>query len=233
NGTAAEAGTLVAVEGAADEYYDMTQIQSDEIVECGEAPLPEPLDVTFPIDEAALAGMESMRVNVEEAVVLETYQFGRYGETVVGPERQFQPTAIHTPESAEAQALCESNMANRIKIDDRRSDQNPDPAIHLNGEPFTVDNYFRGGDTFRDITGVLDYRFDEWKIQQTVGAEHVPNLSRPEVPEVGGDLTVGAFNVLNYFTTMGSRGANNAEEFERQETKIVSAIIDMDADVLG
>jgi hypothetical protein len=231
--TAPEPGTLVAVEGEADEYYEMTQIDADEIVECGEAPLPEPLDVTFPIDDADFAGMESMRVNVEEAVVLETYQFGRYGETVVGPERQFQPTAIHSPESAEALELYEANMANRITIDDRRSDQNPDPAMHLNGEEFTVDNYFRGGDTFRDITGVLDYRFDEWKIQQTQGAEHVPNLERPEVPEGGGDVTVAAFNVLNYFTTFGSRGADNAEEFERQETKIVSAIAEMDADVMG
>src|SRR5699024_9388682 len=161
------------------------------------------------------------------------YQFGRYGETVVGPERQFQPTAIHAPDSAEAQELYEANQANRIKIDDGRSDQNPDPAMHLNGEAFTTENYYRGGDPFQNITGVLDYRFDEWKIQQTEGAEHAPNLERPEVPEVGGDVTVGAFNVLNYFTTMGSRGANNAEEFERQETKIVSAIIDMDADVLG
>lgn len=33
------------------------------------------------------------------------------------------------------------------------------------GEEFTVDNYFCCGDTFQDITGVLDYRFDEWKIQ--------------------------------------------------------------------
>ena len=231
--TAPEPGTLVAVEGQAGEHYDMTQIRADGIAECGTAELPEPLDITFPIDEAEFAGMESMRVNVAEAVVLETYQFGRYGETVVGPERQFQPTAIHSPESAEAEALYASNMANRIKIDDRRSDQNPDPAMHLNGEEFTVDNYFRGGDTFRDITGVLDYRFDEWKIQQTEGAEHVPNLERPEVPDVGGDVSVAAFNVLNYFTTMGSRGANNAEEFERQETKIVSAILEMDADVLG
>lgn len=80
---------------------------------------------------------------------------------------------------------------------------------------------------------MLDFRFEEWKIHQTEGAEYVPNLARPNVPDVGGDLTIVAFNVLNYFTTMGSRGANNAEEFQRQEDKIVSAILEMDADVLG
>lgn len=80
---------------------------------------------------------------------------------------------------------------------------------------------------------MLDSRFEEWKIHQTEGAEYVPNLARPNVPDVGGDPTIGAFNVLNYFTTMGSRGANNAVEFQRQGDKIVSAIIEADADVLG
>lgn len=232
-GTAPEPGTLVTVEGEVDVYYDMTQIRAAQISECGDAPLPEPLDFTFPVDADTLAGMESMRVNVAEAVVLETYQFGRYGETVVGPERQFQPTAVHAPNTEAAQELYESNLANRITIDDRRSDQNPDPARHLNGAEFTAENYFRGGDTFRDITGVLDYRFEEWKIQQTSDAEHEPNAQRPEVPDVGGDVSVAAFNVLNYFTTMGARGANDAEEFQRQQTKIVSAITEMDADVVG
>ena len=80
---------------------------------------------------------------------------------------------------------------------------------------------------------MLDFRFEEWKIHQTEGAEYVPNLARPNAPDVGGDPTIGAFNVLNYFTTMGSRGANNAEEFQRQEDKIVSAILEMGAAVLG
>src|SRR5690625_364489 len=70
--TAPEPGTLVAVEGQAGEHYDLTQINADEITECGTADLPEPLDITFPVDEADFAGMESMRVNVAEAVVLET-----------------------------------------------------------------------------------------------------------------------------------------------------------------
>ncbi len=46
-------------------------------------------------------------------------------------------------------------------------------------------------------------------------------------------MTVGAFNVLDYFTSMSSRGANNAQEFERQEAKIVSAITEIDAEVMG
>jgi len=57
---------------------------------------------------------------------------------------------------------------------------------------------------------------------------------------------VATFNVLNYFTTiddsgsicgpdenMGCRGADSPEEFERQRTKIIAAIAEIDADVVG
>ena len=39
--------------------------------------------------------------------------------------------------------------------------------------------------------------------------------------------------VLNYFTTLNSRGANTAEELVRQQAKIVAAISALDADIVG
>jgi uncharacterized protein len=50
---------------------------------------------------------------------------------------------------------------------------------------------------------------------------------------VGGNLKVASFNVLNYFTTLNSRGANDALEFERQRDKIFAALAAIDADVVG
>jgi 5'-nucleotidase len=80
---------------------------------------------------------------------------------------------------------------------------------------------------------------------------------RPAAPEnVGGNLKIASFNVLNYFSTTGDqvagctfhtdrqgnpitvrggcdvRGAANAENFERQEAKIVEAITGLGADVV-
>ena len=57
--------------------------------------------------------------------------------------------------------------------------------------------------------------------------------ARPDLPEVGGTFEVASFNVLNYFTTYGDRGADNEAEFLRQAAKIVEAIIAVDADVVG
>lgn len=48
-----------------------------------------------------------------------------------------------------------------------------------------------------------------------------------------GDIKVGDFNLENYFTTLGSRGAQTAFEFERQQDKLVSALLGFNADVFG
>ena len=230
-GAAQEVGTLLTVRGVVSEHYGMTQISAAASTDCGTAELPTPAELTFPVED--LEPTEGMRVSLPEAVVLETYEYARYGTIVVGPERQFTPTAVHAPESPEAQALYEENLAHRITVDDGRSVQNPDPALHPGGGAFSLENLFSGGDTLTDLTGVLDYRFDTWAIQPTQAAGHADTVARPEVPEVGGDVQVAAFNVLNYFTTLNQRGARDAEEFGRQKAKIVAAILELDADVVG
>ena len=57
---------------------------------------------------------------------------------------------------------------------------------------------------------------------------------RPEQPaDVGGDIQVASFNVMNYFTTLGSRGADTIEEFNRQRDKVIAALMVIDADIVG
>src|SRR5690606_39325076 len=61
---------------------------------------------------------------------------------------------------------------------------------------------------------------------------HVTGVQTCALP-ICGDLQVAAFNVLNYFTTLGSRGADTPEEFQRQQAKIVAALAAIDAEVVG
>ncbi|WP_202980820.1 hypothetical protein, partial [Escherichia coli] len=140
----------------------------------------------------------------QSLAILEYFDFGRYGEVVVGTERQFQPTAVAAPGSAEAAAVREANAANRITIDDGRSSQNADPAIHPgNLEAFTLANDFRGGDTITGITGVLEFRNSIWKLQPTEAGAYTAVNQRQAAPEIAGaTLEVASFNVLNYFTTL-------------------------------
>ncbi|SDH30684.1 ExeM/NucH family extracellular endonuclease [Agrococcus jejuensis] len=226
-------GQQVRLEGVVSEQYGRTHVDMSAMILCAEVgETIEPTAIELPLANAE--AFEGMLVTMpQDLAVLETYRFAQYGEISIGTERQFQPTALATPGSAEATAIAASNAANRIILDDARTAQNANPALHPNGQPFTLDNLFRGGDTLTNVTGILDYGFSAWRIQPTEGADVTSSNPRPDVPVVGGDLQVASFNVLNYFTTLGSRGARNATEFDRQESKIVSAILELDADIVG
>jgi predicted extracellular nuclease len=238
-------GDVVSVAGVVKEFEGLTEIEAGDIEVCETgAELPAPTQLTLPATPEQREALEGMHVTLPQSLsILEYFEYGRFGTIDVGVTRQSTPTAKYLPTDPRAAALAASNLAERITIDDGRSSQNPDPAIHPNGEEFTLSNTFRGGDLLTDVTGILDERFGGYVIQPTQGADYEAANPRPEAPEVGGDLVVSSFNVLNYFTTLDdpdttadddiARGANTAEEFERQEAKIVAALAEIDADVFG
>ncbi|KRB36948.1 ExeM/NucH family extracellular endonuclease [Microbacterium sp. Root180] len=244
-GAAVSAGDVVSVAGEVKEFENLTEIEAADIEICATgAALPAPTEFQLPATPAQREALEGMYVTLpQDLAILEYFEFARFGTIDVGVTRQSTPTARYLPTDPAATALAAANLAERITIDDGRSSQNPDPAIHPNGQEFTLANTFRGGDLVTDVTGVFDERFGTYAIQPTTGATYTAANPRPEVPEVGGDLVVSSFNVLNYFTTLDdpttsadddiARGANTAEEFERQEAKIVSALAEIDADVFG
>ena len=235
-------GDRVRVTGPVTEFFGLTEISARDVQVCatGEE-LPAATELTMPLGD--LEPYEGMLVTFpQDLAILEYFEYARFGEIVIGTGddtfRQHQPTAVHEPGSPEAQALAAHNAASRIMLDDGLGRQNPPVLRHPNGEPFSLDNTFRGGDTVTNATGVLDYRFDQWGLQPTEPADFARTNPRPEVPEVGGTTTVASFNVLNYFTTLveddrNARGADDAAEFERQQAKIVAAINEMDTDVVG
>ncbi len=232
-------GDKVRVSGTVDEFFDMTEITNvDAVLVCGSGTV-DPTPVTIPND---LEPYEGMLIELDQTLYIsEFFNFDRFGEIVLTTDRQYQPTAIFDPGSPGQAALDAANDANRITLDDGRSSQNPDPAIHPNGMVFDLNNRFRGGDSLDNVTGVIDYRFGLYRIQPTQGADYTSLNPRPAAPDpVGGSLTVASFNVLNYFNGDGmgggfptSRGADDLEEFNRQRDKIMAAIVAMDADVIG
>lgn len=229
------AGDVVHLAGTVSEFFGMTEITATANSICATGgELPAATELTLPATPEAREQLEGMRVTLpQQLAILEYHEFGRYGTFSVGTERQAQPTAVYDAGSPEAIALAEQNALNSIGVDDGRSEENPDPAIHPNGDVFTLDNTFRGGDLVTNITGVLDYRFDTWSVQPTQGADYEAVNLRQPAPVVDGTTTVASFNVLNYFTTLGSRGASDPAEFQRQQAKIVSAISQLDADIVG
>ncbi|MGA7270596.1 MAG: ExeM/NucH family extracellular endonuclease, partial [Acidimicrobiia bacterium] len=244
-------GDLVEVTGRAGEYSGQTQISGYvTVTKTGtavEAVVTTP--VTLPMDTpASFERYEGMSVTFDQDLYIsEFFNFDRFGEIVLSTDRQYQPTQVAEPGSAEAEAIAQANSLSRITLDDGRNSQNPDPAIHPNGEEFTLTNTFRGGDILRSVTGVMGQGFGLYRIQPTQGATYVNANPRPTSPDpVGGEVKVASFNVLNFFTSIddGSddcgptgnlecRGADNATELERQMKKLVAGIIALDADVVG
>ena len=76
----------------------------------------------------------------------------------------------------EAAALAAANVAEQIILDDARTRQNPDPLLHPDGQPFSLEHLFRGGDTLTGITGVLDQR------KRTGASRPSTASSRPRQP---------------------------------------------------
>lgn len=193
----------------------------------------------------------------------EHFQLGRFGQVVVSAHgRQRQPTAVALP-GEPALALQAQNALNRLIIDDGDNAQNADPIVFgRQGQPLSASNTLRGGDTVTGVTGVLTWTWagnsasgNAWRVRP-VGALggsarfEAVNL-RPELPpNVGGELRVASLNVLNHFNTYDDRdaatpgcfpsgsdadcrGAESAEEFERQAAKTVATLRGLDADVVA
>ncbi|MCA9941851.1 MAG: ExeM/NucH family extracellular endonuclease [Ardenticatenaceae bacterium] len=233
-------GDLVRVSGTVDEFFDMTELTAvDNVLLCGTGSV-APTTITIPTDFEAVEGMLVTTAG-QTLYISEYFNFDRFGEMVLTPDRQFQPTAVYAPGSPEQAALAAANAANRITLDDGRTSQNPDPAIHPNGMVFDLTNTFRGGDSLDNVTGVINYSFSLYRIQPTQGADYTSLNPRTAAPDpVGGSLQVTSFNVLNYFNGDGmgggfptSRGADNLDEFNRQRAKIIAALVAMDSDVIG
>lgn len=243
-------GDEVRVRGNVSEYHNLTEISASKIWQCstGNA-VPAAIELSLPLTNVDdLEPFEGVLVTFPQALTIsEYYNFGRYNEIVLTTERFLTPSAEFDP-GPDAIAAADNFLLNKVTLDDGRSSQNSDPAIHPNGEVFDLSNLFRGGDTVANITGFMDQYDTPYRVQPIQGADYTPINLRPATPdEVGGNIKVASFNVLNYFTTlddgvndicgpsqnMECRGADTAEEFTRQRDKIIAAISAIDADVVG
>ena len=247
-------GQLVRVRGRVSEYSSggtsFTQLVGiSEIQVLGQGEVPSPVDVNLPFEsEDFLERYEGMLVRFPQNLIISEYfNFDRLGEIVLSKpleglptDRHFSPTTYLSTNTA-IDAELKRIALNRITLDDGRpsatsgnSPQNPDPTRHPNGQVFNLENRFRGGDQLSNTIGVLEQTFGKYRIHPTQGADYkAVNLREDKPADVGGNIKVASFNVLNYFTTFGERGADDQVEFDRQKTKILSALQVINADVVG
>lgn len=236
-------GDHVRVKGSVAEYFNATQIGDVSQVEvCATGLTPTATSITLPVNNVAdLEAYEGMLVSLEQPLVVSNnYGLGRYGEVGLATERLYQGTQIALPGDA-ANAVEAENIKKQILLDDGSTKQNLDPVSYP-GTGLDAYNTLRLGDSVNAITGVMGYSFDRYRIHPTVQPTFVATNPRTDAPELhaDADLRIASFNVLNYFNGDGqgagfptSRGADSEAEFIRQQAKIVSALVAIEADVIG
>ncbi|QGG95385.1 ExeM/NucH family extracellular endonuclease [Actinomarinicola tropica] len=228
-------GDLVTVTGTVSEFATVTQLTGASVtVDASGVDLPSAAAVVLPtsLEDPAVdwERHEGMRTQLDQALaVTEQFTHGRYGEVVLSAiGAQDHPNQVADPASPDADAVATLNQLARIQLDDGRTTENPDPTPYLQ-----TDGTLRDGDLVSDLVGVVHFSFGDYEIHPVVEPTFQRANDRPPVPDVGGSLRFASFNVLNYFTTLGSRGADTAEELEDQAGKIVAALVELDADVVG
>lgn len=261
-------GDLVTLTGTVDEYFGQTQIDtlssltveaSDQLDLVSAARMVLPGTGSYEA-EATYEQYEGMLVTIpQELFVSEFFELVRYGQVVLTEgERPFQYTQQNAPDvDGYAAYLEELGKTQIILDDDNNADSGytgDDDTIAYGDGDLSVDNYFRGGDSITDLTGVLTWGWagssgtDAWRLRPTeaneITFESVEDieLTPDDILGDSGSLIVASFNVLNYFTTLNDgsasvngdpRGANSEAELDQQTGKLVSAMLTMDADVFG
>ncbi|MDP4503953.1 ExeM/NucH family extracellular endonuclease [Nonomuraea turcica] len=216
----------VLVSGKTIEYNGLTEISPATAVNVCGTGTTKPTKVKLPLENGVgFERYESMLVTFRtDLAVSETYNLARYGEiTLAAGSRLWQPTdrkGVNTDKDARRTIL----------LDDGSSVQNP-PTLpyHTKGS-----NTVRLGDEVEDLTGILTYGFDVYRVQPTEPVVFTADNPRPTRPaKVGGNVQVASLNTLNWFTTLGSRGATTAAERDRQLAKLVATITTLNPAVAG
>ena len=243
-------GDVVQVTGTAAETSSVTTITNPTfIVKSGTATPPAPTVIAMPA--ATLSGLEryeGMLVFIDQTLtVVGNDKLGSEGHLTLAVDGALDaPTEFIDPNDViasgtnstttagntnAASITAQDNLNRRrtIVLGDASHDGYPDPAPWLNAQ-----NTRRCGDTVAGITGFLSYANGTNEIQPASAPLFTDANPRPALaPVVNGRIKIAGMNALNYFLTLGSRGASSAAELQRQQDKLVAEIVGLDADVVG
>ncbi|NKX56334.1 ExeM/NucH family extracellular endonuclease [Arthrobacter mobilis] len=267
-------GDHVQVAGTVGERFGLTELS---VAEGGLEVLAEPAEavkpaaIGWPAAEADREKFEGMLLSPRgDFTVTDNHGLNQYGEIglAAGTGPLLQPTSVGAYGSDAFWQQTEENAARAVTLDDgagtdylRTGQDTPLPYL-TPGSPVRVG---AAVDFTSDV--VLDYRFSQWRFQplarltagnaDTVQPAGFGNTRTDAPEEVGGNIRIATFNVLNYFTTTGdqlpgctfytdrdgnpvtvrggcdARGAANAGNLQRQQAKLVAAINGLGADVVS
>lgn len=246
-------GDSITIDGLVAETFGLTQltdVTSVTVHSSGNAV--EVTTITLPLTSRdAFESFEGMWVEFTNTMtVTENRNLDNFGEVrLAAGGLLYQPTQVVDPNDADVNGVTASgnsnvaavnaqlaaNRASNFILDDAKNGSNPNPIPYLG-----ADNSLRAGSTVDNLKGIFSYGFSEYRLIPTAAPSftYAPVDALPTFDNA--NLVVASFNVLNYFNGNGngggfptSRGASNFADFEKQSQKIVAALKEMDADVVG
>jgi hypothetical protein len=198
-------GDAVGILGTPGEFFNLTQIEStlpgDVVVSTTGNALPAPTVLTTTILNPAgtpdqLEPLESMRVHADSLVS-------------VAPTNNFGET--FTVLDGVARPLREPGIEFGLPIPPDPTTNAPDcciPIWDLNPERIMIDSDGLAGAspisvtsnvTFSNVTGPLDFTFDDYKIDPETPPSHSGGMSAVPVPTpAAGEFTVAGYNIENF-----------------------------------
>jgi len=226
-------GDLVRVQGTIDEQFGQTQMEFlDAGTICATGYQPVATNVFARDFNANAEAYEGMYVRFPRPMaVTDHYNQHRFGEVWLAEKGVVEQSSNEYPVGSDSAALAADNMARSVLLDDSSTWSNPRPV------PFTRDEgTLRLGDKVKNpLVGAINYDFGNYRIQtqDPASVRFVPQNARPTELTTYGDLVIASANVLNYWTTLGGRGAFTPEQLEVQTEKLVAELRGTGADIIG
>ena len=219
-------GRRLRLEGRAGEHRGRRQLEWVAAVEdLGEAEAVRTAELPWPVADAER--YEGVHVRLTTPLVVTANDtLARYGTLQLTPQRRaYRPTNFPPGEGPEDPALADQ----RLLLDDGSYAGRPDPVPYRD-----ADGTRRVGTGVAEPEGILTHAFDAWRLHPTEPPRFIDRNPRPgPLPEPeAGTLRIAAFNVENYFLTLGERGAATEAELERQRAKLLAAAQRLSADIL-
>lgn len=211
-------GAQIRIEALTGEFRGRRQLHRVQSVQrCGQGDLPAPVSLKLPAEHETLETLHGVLVHFPQTLtVTGNYTLGRYGSLKLSAggrlfRRQVPEGDLH-----------------RIILDDGRYRADPEPVPYLDDRGTR-----RAGDTVEGLAGVLVHAFDDWRIHPLMEPRFEIGNPRPPAPEPLTGLKVITFNLENYFLSLDERGARSVAALDRQRSKLLTALEQLNADLLS
>lgn len=190
----------------------------DQIWDCGQQALSPVLADFTKLSKAQLQAMEGVLIRIPgKLFVVDNHQLAQYGNLALAPQRPIK-------------GITNSATDNNLILDDGSYQANPRPVPYLNHLGTR-----RIGSSLNDLTGILTFTFDQFRLHPTQQSQFSDENPRPPpLNNIQADsLRIASFNIENYFLTEGVRGAKNLAARKEQRLKLIPAILALHADLLS